>query len=137
LIDLNVWLALVIKEHFHHEAAMEKFARRGEGKWFFCRATQKGLLRLLSQAATTGGYPVPMRQCWSIYDGVIAERNIGFLDEPDGLEQAWRKLTMLPLASPKLWMDAYLQAFAQLADVKILTFDRALAQAAGGEWLEV
>lgn len=135
LIDTNVWVALLLEDHPHNSLAQERLSPFTDGEANFCRATQKGLFRLLSQSTTTYGNPVPMRQCWSIYQQLRNGNRFGYLDEPYGLEQVWRELTSSPLASPKHWMDAYLQAFAELAGLKIITFDRALAKASGGECL--
>lgn len=64
-----------------------------------------------------------------------AKPQTAYLDEPEGLEAAWQSLTSTKFVSPKLWMDAYLQAFAELANLKLITFDGALAKASGGECL--
>lgn len=135
LIDTNVWLALFLDEHPHYEIALERMSKLSDFEACFCRATQKGLFRLLAQSTPTYGNPVSMRQCWSLYEQVRQTRRIAYLDEPPGLEGHWKSLTSTPLASTKLWMDAYLQAFAELAGLKIITFDRALAKASGGECL--
>jgi hypothetical protein len=135
LIDTNVWVALFLRNHPHHLLAEARVLQLREQEACFCRATQKGLFRLLTQNTPTYGHPLPMIQCWELYEDVCASKGILFLEEPQGLEKHWRALTSTMLASPKLWMDAYLQAFAELAGLKIITFDRALAKASGGECL--
>ncbi len=135
LIDTNVWVAIVLEDHPHHPLAVQRVSRFSDGEACFCRATQKGMFRLLSQPAATYGKPIPMSQCWRIYESFRTANRFAYLDEPHGLEEYWRNLTSSPFASPKLWMDAYLQAFAELAGLKIITFDRALAKASGGECL--
>ena len=43
----------------------------------------------------------------------------------------WRRLATRDLASPKLWMDAYLAAFAIAADVELVTTDKAFGRFEG------
>ncbi len=54
-----------------------------------------------------------------------------FLTEPGGLEARWRTYAAQTSASPKLWMDAYLAAFAVAAGCELVTFDRGLGQFPG------
>jgi predicted nucleic acid-binding protein len=44
-----------------------------------------------------------------------------------GLESSFRRYTDARQASPKLWADAWLLAFAEMSDGTIVTFDRAVA----------
>ena len=50
------------------------------------------------------------------------------MDEPRGLETQWKKLAGGPWPSPKLWMDAYLAAFAMAGGYQIVTTDKAFKQ---------
>ena len=72
-----------------------------------------------------------MSQAWDLWDKVWADDRIAFLPEPDGLEKEFRKLSRLSSRSPKVWADAYLLAFASIAGVKLVTFDRALESRGG------
>ena len=47
------------------------------------------------------------------------------LVEPLELERRFRVLTRSRQSSPQLWADAYLAAFAEAAQVTLVTFDRA------------
>lgn len=49
---------------------------------------------------------------------------VNTLQEPSGLQTRWLELAKLPSASPKVWMDAYLAAFAILHDAEFFTLDR-------------
>ena len=44
----------------------------------------------------------------------------------DGIEQEFRSRSRLSSPSPKVWADAYLLAFAAVAGLKFITFDRSL-----------
>jgi len=53
--DINVWVALTYERHVHHVSARNGL--RGLAptpRLFFCRLTQLGLLRLLSEPAVMG-----------------------------------------------------------------------------------
>jgi predicted nucleic acid-binding protein len=63
---------------------------------------------------------------WEVWDQLWADDRIAMLPEPDGLEPRLRLHSRLGSASPKVWADAYLVAFASTAGLKLVTFDRAL-----------
>ena len=68
-----------------------------------------------------------MSEAWNLWDKILADDRIAFLPEPDGLEKEFRKYSHLSSRSPNVWADAYLLvAFASVAGVKLVTFDRAL-----------
>jgi uncharacterized protein len=128
--DINVWVALTYDRHVHHVTALDWFeSLRSMARLFFCRFTQLGLLRLLSAAAVMGANEVKSQQeAWKAYDRWLQDERVEFLDEPAGLEAKFRALTRSPLASPKDWADSFLLAFASAADLRLVTFDRALSQ---------
>ena len=98
---------------------------------FFSRLTQLGLLRLLSAAAVMGPDPAKSQQeAWGAYDQWLQDERIEFLEEPGGLETQFRALTRSSHASQKDWADSYLLAFASAADLRLVTFDKALRQRA-------
>ena len=133
LCDTSVWLALSLQHHVHHALA---------GRWFdtvdragavrFCRSTQQSLLRLLTTSsvfAVYGDPPLSSDQAWNQYERLRTDDRIGFEErEPTGLESHWRRFTARPSASPKLWMDAYLAAFAIAAGLRLVTTDTAFRQ---------
>ena len=68
---------------------------------------------------------------WSVYDGLLADERIVWVEEPSGLEASWRKFAGGSNASPKLWMDAYLAAFALAGGYQLVTSDKAFLQFKG------
>ncbi len=50
---------------------------------------------------------------------------VGFASESSDVEKVWRKLSARETVSPKVWMDAYLAAFAIAGGFRLVTFDRA------------
>jgi len=53
------------------------------------------------------------------------------LEEPANLERAFRGVSRQPRLAAKDWADSYLLAFAEVADLSVVTFDRALKQKDG------
>ncbi len=124
LPDINFWLALVFEVHAHHIQAKAWFEDAGADSCAFCRLTQQGFLRLATNPAVFKEEAVTMGAAWSCYDQLIADERAYYMQEPDELEQAWRRFTEGRTYSHKVWNDAYLAAFSQKADLKIVTFDR-------------
>lgn len=110
----------------HSEAARLWFEQAGEQQFFFCRFTQLTVLRLLTTEKIMGKDTKTMSEAWSLWDRVWADSRIVFLPEPDDLEREFRSRSRLSSRSPKVWADAYLLAFASVAGLNLVTFDRAL-----------
>ncbi len=134
LADSNVWLALALSKHAFHASAKDWFAAQRPGAAAFCRSTQQSLLRLLTTKAVFAPYhtpPMNNRTAWSFFESLRADERVAWLQEPAGLDAAWRRLAGASHAAPKLWMDAYLAAFAVTSDQQFVTTDRAFTQFKG------
>ena len=125
--DVNVWFALLHPDHVHRAVAAEWWESYQTGVIGFLRATQVGLLRLLTTAAAMNGKPLHMANAWAAYDRLFADDRVAFFGEPSGVDDAFRKYTHKGHASPKLWADAWLLAFAECAGGSVITFDKAVA----------
>ncbi|MBZ5548965.1 MAG: PIN domain-containing protein [Acidobacteriia bacterium] len=125
-LDANVWLALIWSRHVHSERAQGWFEQAGEEQFFFCRFTQMTVLRLLTTDPIMGKDTKTMSEAWNLWDRIWADTRIAFLPEPEDLEKEFRSRSRLSSRSPKVWADAYLLAFAAVAGLKFITFDRAL-----------
>lgn len=135
LPDSNVWLALALAQHEYHQAVAVWLRSLPAGtQLFLCRATQQSLLRLLTTRAVFEGFatkPLTNAEALEYYRSLAADDRIGFLDEPSDLETLWRAWAIHPQSSPKLWMDAYLAAFARVGDLELVTIDRGFRQFEG------
>jgi toxin-antitoxin system PIN domain toxin len=129
LYDANIWVALTFAAHPHHTQALAHFATRTPASPVcFCRATQQSFLRLVSTpsileaygaAGLTNADALRTLAAWMALPQVRHE------EEPDGLEPRWHRLAGVKTASPKLWMDAYLAAFALTRNIELVTLDQA------------
>lgn len=81
LLDLNVWLALAVDTHPHHAQAKIWF-EKNEDQLVFCRITEMGLLRLLTNSVVMSGAPITAASAWEVLDSLRGDPNIGFLKEP-------------------------------------------------------
>lgn len=135
LLDVNLWVAVSVDTHTTHRPALDWLAGQHEtSSLCFCRATQQGLVRLLTTSAVMKGYgyePYGNSQSWSAYEGFIADPRIVFAPEPPGLEETWKSLAVRKSPSPKLWMDAYLAAFAIRSGFQLVSADKAFSQFSG------
>ncbi|MBS1568333.1 MAG: type II toxin-antitoxin system VapC family toxin [Bacteroidetes bacterium] len=134
LPDLNVWLALSIPQHAHHQAAMSWFQMGGTGTIMFCRSTQQGFLRLLTTGAVTAPYglaPYSNRKAITMINGIMEDPRIDFAEEPKQLWPQWMRSADTKHAAPKLWMDAYLAAFALAGGYQLVSLDKAFKQFKG------
>ena len=128
LPDINFWLALAFQSHTHHKSAEAWMQSAPEQSCFFCRLTQQGFLRLVTNHRIFHTDAVSMREAWELYDRMRLDVRVGFVDEPDDVEVAWRAFTQSTLMSTNVWADAYLAAFAHLVGFEIITFDRGFTQ---------
>jgi hypothetical protein len=87
---------------------------------------------LLTAQSTMGQTTLTQVQAWEAYDRLLGASGASFADEPFGMESIFRSYTAAQQASPKEWADAYLAAFAEAANLTLVTFDRALAGKVAG-----
>ena len=124
LPDINVWVALAVAEHSHHSAARVWFEAAEGDMIAFCRVTEMGLLRLLTNLRVMGEDTLKPARAWSVLDGFYQDARILFAAEPRGLEPSWRALTAKRSSGTNFWTDAYLAAFGSAAGYTVVTFDR-------------
>jgi uncharacterized protein len=136
LIDVNVWVALALAGHVHHAAARAWFEdpdpQNSESTHLlFCRVTQKGFLRLLTNAKVMGENVLTSAGAWRYYDALCEDDRVRFAPEPAHVENLWREATLRHSGGSSFWTDAYLGAFAATSGLTIVTLDRAFRQVKG------
>ena len=124
LPDVNLWLALVFEAHAFHVAARAWFDGNGNDGCAFCRVTQQGFLRLVTNRQVFGDETLTLATAWKCYDSLRRMPHIQFAAETADLESLWRGYTSAATYSPKVWTDAYLAAFARSAHLTVVSFDK-------------
>ena len=88
--------------------------------------TQITVLRLFTTPMVMWSDVKTMSEAWALWDKVCADNRIALLARPEAIEPEFRRFSALRTSSPKVWADAYLVAFAAVAGLKLVTFDRGL-----------
>jgi toxin-antitoxin system PIN domain toxin len=126
LPDVNVWLALASRRHVHATVCSEWLNSIESEEVVFCRVTQMGLLRLLTNESVMGADVLTCRKAWGAYRNILADPRIHFAVEPFSLEPEWCKASSSDHAALKIWTDAYLVAFARVAGMQLVSLDRGI-----------
>lgn len=126
LCDSNVLVALVARRHPHHEKALAWLDALSDGdSVVLCRMTQISFLRLITTQAVMQSETCTNLQARTVLKALQSDERVEWIqDEPAGLFEAWMGRTPLGKPAPRLWMDAYLAAFAVRAGLRFVTFDR-------------
>jgi toxin-antitoxin system PIN domain toxin len=129
--DVNVWLAIILEHHEHHAQALAWWVQLEEVTLGLTRVTQLSVLRLLTTSAVMRDRPLTMVEAWQAYDRLFEDDRVMLYPEPPNIEAQFRQLSQSQTASPKVWADAYLMAFAFGHQGQVVTFDRALENRGG------
>ena len=127
LPDVNVWLALASRRHVHAGSAAAWLGSIVSGDVIFCRVTQMGLLRLLTNPKVMGTDVLSQLQAWRVYDRMLSDPRMDFSAEPSGLEKIRRPETRSARDGHRVWTDSYLSAFAQSSEMRLVSFDKVFA----------
>lgn len=137
LADVNVVFPLLLSRHQHRDGALEWFDSTQEGAVVLCRVTRLGALRLLCTPQVMGPdvlQPITAVEALEILE---TDERIVLLHEPDGLDATLKTLVAACATTPNLWTDAYLAAFAQVAELKLVSFDGGFSKFAGLDFLRL
>jgi uncharacterized protein len=132
LLDTNTWIALALETHPQHAAARRWYqaAPLTPGDLLFCRATEISFLRLITQEQVMkrcGVVAMTNDQAIDYLAGLYRDPAVTRVEEPPAVRSLWLDLAGSPHASPNVWMDAYLAAFAIAVGAEMVTFDRAFS----------
>lgn len=135
LPDVNVWIALVLNRHIHHQIAKNWFELIETDGIAFCRITELGFLRLLTNRHIMQKDVATPKQAWQIYDALRRDQRVIFLPETATVAINLRHRSEVETGGPNFWTDAYIAAFAEAYNAKLVTFDRALGTRTNAEVL--
>jgi toxin-antitoxin system PIN domain toxin len=134
LLDINVWLALGLPDHPHHERALKYWNHASTDQIAFCRITALGMVRLLTNSTVMGGEPLSPGDAWTAYRRFAALPEVALIPEPPGLEDRLAAFIGADAVTPRLWTDAYLAAFALSAGLRMVSFDNDFGRFDGLVW---
>jgi len=128
LVDTNVWIAFNFEGHPHNADAIRFIENcTEESPALFSRAVENATLRLMTNPSVCLAYnspPMANHQAVTVLNDWRSHDHINCLDaEPEETRELWLELASIPSASPKVWMDAYLAAFAIRAGHPFATLD--------------
>jgi uncharacterized protein len=124
LADVNVWLALLVKEHTHHASAYAWFETLGPSQGGMCRVIQLALLRLLCNRSIMAAGALTAAEAWNSVVELLQDERVKFYAEPQGLDSLLPGMLGRLVPAPNLITDAYLAAFAMASNLRLTTFDR-------------
>ncbi len=128
LIDTNVWIAATFPSHPFHLTAQQVLQQATPTEpAVFCRSTQQSFLRLATTPTLLKAYGaqgLTNRDALLALSALQALPQVCEREELPGVLLLWHRLASLDTASPKVWMDAYLAAFAIGSGLRMLTLDR-------------
>ena len=130
LFDTNVWIAAIFTTHPAHKKAQETLREAAPGNpAVFCRSTQQSFLRLASTPVLLRAYGaegLTNRDALVVLKVLLALPRVCEREEPPGVRALWHRLATRDTASPKVWMDAYLAAFAIGGGLRLVSLDQDL-----------
>lgn len=109
LVDVNVWLALLVRQHEHHALV---------GHWFANRSLMHD-------------HAIPVSAGWDIVAKLLEDERVEFLAEPPGMDEVMPDLLRYRAPTAQLVSDSYLAAFAIASGLSLVTLDRGFRQSRG------
>ena len=132
LYDANMWVAMLIDRHAHHERALSHFNGLIEGEHvLLLQSVRITVLRLLTQPSIHRVYalePITNTTAFDYLARITLSPKVRIMIEPAEIFVSWRDLAAHPHPAPNRWMDAYLCAIARHAGVPIVTLDQGMLQ---------
>ena len=124
LVDVNLVLALLVRQHVHHTIARDWFAGRIANEVGLCRLVQLALVRLLANRSIMANDAVPATAGWQLIADLLEDERLDFLAEPLLIDSYLPAFLGYPVSPAKLVTDAYLAAFAMASSRQLVTLDR-------------
>ena len=127
LLDINVLLALLDRDHIQHEQGRRWFQQQVHHGWASCAVTQNGFIRILSQPS----YPSPVSTPQAIR--LLATAASTAHHEHWGSEVSILDETIFDhsrIHGPRQLSDVYLLGLAAHHGGRLVTFDRTIEIAA-------
>ena len=124
LPDLNVWLALVTPNHFHHQPALDYWEHQAAEHVHFCTVTALGLVRLLSQPKLMGPAVKTTHEASAILQALCQQPGVSLTTPASDGWDVFHQLMREGNLQARLCTDAYLAALAISNGWRLVSFDR-------------
>jgi len=124
LLDVNVLVALFHPDHIHHDAAHVWFAANRAAGWATSPLTENGVVRILSNVATSGLHQSPA-SVRSLLDKACSSEGHAFW--PDSVSLRDDRLFNLAGVSHRQITDVYLLGLAVANGGRLTTFDHRIS----------
>jgi toxin-antitoxin system PIN domain toxin len=131
LVDVNLWFALLVRQHQHHGLARKWFDSLAPAEAGLCRMVQLALIRLLANRAILGDHAISAAKAWTLLEELAMDERVEFLPEPEDLAAVFPSLLNYSVPTGKLVADSYLAAFAISGALRLITLDRGFRQYGG------
>ncbi|MBL8296230.1 MAG: PIN domain-containing protein [Bryobacterales bacterium] len=131
LVDVNLWLALVVRQHEHHARAGHWFDSLPASGAGLCRFVQLALIRLLANRSLMGAHAIAVSAGWDLVAELMEDERVEFLPEPPGLDGVMPALLRYRAPTVQLVRDSYLAAFAIAQGLTLVTLDQGFRQFRG------
>ena len=105
LVDVNVWFALVVRQHRHHDIARAWYETLAAGEADMCRLVQLGLIRLLGNATILGPDAISAAAAWTLITVLLQDERVEFREEPALLDSYLPSFWTYPIPAGKLVKD--------------------------------
>lgn len=133
LVDVNVWLSLLVRQHQHHRLARKWYETLGPSQAGLCRFVQLGLIRLLGNRSVMDSDAISAAVAWRLIEELSQDERVEFVSEPPNIDRVFPALLNYPVPTGKLVSDAYLAAFAISSSRRLITLDAGYRQFRGLE----
>lgn len=137
LPDINVWIALSIPDHVHHERARTYWQAEAAAVSAFNTTTMLGLVRICSSSPISKGAPLTSMGAWSLYLQWMHLQEVNHLPEPRACMVTLNNFVSAGLITGRTWTDAYLAAFAVSASLRLVSFDSDFRRFPGLDFLHL
>jgi toxin-antitoxin system PIN domain toxin len=123
LVDANVVFPLLLSRHPHRQAALTWLDSVRSGEGGLCRLVQLAVLRLLCNRTVMGPDVQRPVEAWRALRSLQLDERFVFAPEPENMDVNLRAMVEGREATPNVWSDAYLAAFALSEGLSLVSFD--------------
>jgi len=123
LLDVNVWIALALPDHVHHERAQRYWSEESLEQIAFCTLTLTGFLRVFTNYPTPSGPAFTPSEAWAAFRLFKGLPEVTFLDQPHQFVHDLSSFTNRHDFPKSLWTNACLASWAIGNSAHLVSFD--------------